>query len=41
MTEASCAKCHKGEVFVPEADDLNLAYGTCMSARAVTGATRR
>ena len=27
MTEASCAKCHKGEVFVPEADDLNLAYG--------------
>ncbi|MDP6581592.1 MAG: c-type cytochrome [Vicinamibacterales bacterium] len=27
MTEASCAKCHKGEVFVPEADNLNLAYG--------------
>ena len=27
MVEASCAKCHKGEVFVPEADDLNLAYG--------------
>ena len=27
MTEASCAKCHKGEVFVPEAENLNLAYG--------------
>ncbi|MEE2792613.1 MAG: c-type cytochrome, partial [Acidobacteriota bacterium] len=27
MTEASCAKCHQGEVFVPEADNLNLAYG--------------
>ena len=27
MVEASCAKCHKGEVFVPEADNLNLAYG--------------
>ena len=27
MVEASCAKCHKGEVFVPEADKLNLAYG--------------
>ena len=27
MAEASCAKCHRGEVFVPEADNLNLAYG--------------
>ena len=27
MVEASCAKCHKGEVFVPEANNLNLAYG--------------
>ena len=27
MAEASCAKCHQGEVFVPEADNLNLAYG--------------
>ena len=27
MVEASCAKCHKGEVFVPEAGNLNLAYG--------------
>jgi len=27
MTEASCAKCHKGETFVPQATRLNLAYG--------------
>ena len=27
MAEASCAKCHQGEVFVPAADNLNLAYG--------------
>ena len=27
MVEASCAKCHKGELFVPEANNLNLAYG--------------
>ena len=27
MAEVSCAKCHRGEVFVPEADKLNLAYG--------------
>ncbi len=27
MVEASCAKCHRGEVFVPEADTLNVAYG--------------
>jgi len=26
MTEASCAKCHRGSVFVPEAPKLNLAY---------------
>jgi mono/diheme cytochrome c family protein len=28
MTEASCAKCHKQEVFLPRADVLNLAYAT-------------
>ena len=27
MTEASCAKCHKEEIFIPEADNLNVAYG--------------
>ena len=27
MTEASCAKCHKDTVYVPEASNLNLAYG--------------
>ena len=27
MVEASCAKCHKGELYVPEADNLNMAYG--------------
>ncbi|MEO2195742.1 MAG: c-type cytochrome [bacterium] len=27
MTEASCAKCHKEETFIPEATNLNLAYG--------------
>jgi cytochrome c2 len=27
MAEASCAKCHKEELFVPGADNLNLAYG--------------
>jgi mono/diheme cytochrome c family protein len=26
MTEASCAKCHKGEIFVPEASRLGRAY---------------
>ena len=26
MTEASCAKCHRSSVFVPEAPKLNLAY---------------
>ena len=26
MIEASCAKCHEDQLFVPEAPDLNLAY---------------
>jgi mono/diheme cytochrome c family protein len=28
MTEASCAKCHKQQVYVPKADQLNVAYAT-------------
>jgi len=28
MTEASCAKCHKQQVYVPNADALNVAYAT-------------
>jgi mono/diheme cytochrome c family protein len=28
MTEASCAKCHKQEVYIPNADKLNVAYST-------------
>jgi len=28
MTEASCVKCHKQQVFVPKADRLNVAYAT-------------
>ena len=28
MTEASCAKCHKQEVYVPNAETLNVAYAT-------------
>src|SRR3954451_1284259 len=28
MTEASCAKCHKQQVFVPKAEALNIAYAT-------------
>ncbi len=28
MTEASCAKCHKQEVYVPKAEQLNVAYST-------------
>jgi mono/diheme cytochrome c family protein len=28
MTEASCAKCHKQQDFIPKADRLNLAYAT-------------
>ncbi len=27
MTDASCAKCHKAEVFIPNATRLNIAYG--------------
>jgi mono/diheme cytochrome c family protein len=28
MTEASCAKCHKQQVFVPKAERLSVAYAT-------------
>jgi mono/diheme cytochrome c family protein len=28
MTEASCAKCHRQEVYVPNADNLTAAYAT-------------
>ena len=28
MTEASCAKCHRQNVFIPNADKLNIAYAT-------------
>lgn len=28
MTEASCAKCHREEVFIPRAPELTLAYAT-------------
>src|SRR6185503_4929584 len=28
MTEASCAKCHKGQVFIPKAEHLTIAYAT-------------
>jgi mono/diheme cytochrome c family protein len=28
MTEASCAKCHRQEIFLPKADALNIAYAT-------------
>ncbi len=28
MTEASCAKCHRQNVFIPHADTLNIAYAT-------------
>jgi mono/diheme cytochrome c family protein len=28
MTEASCAKCHRQNVFIPHADKLNIAYAT-------------
>ena len=27
-TEASCAKCHKQEIYLPKADKLNIAYAT-------------
>ena len=32
MTTASCAKCHRQEVFVPHADNLNKAYTTLARA---------
>ena len=28
MTEASCAKCHKQNIYVPNAPELNIAYAT-------------
>ncbi len=28
LTEASCAKCHKQQVYIPKAENLNLAYAT-------------
>ena len=28
MVEASCAKCHRREIYLPKADSLNLAYAT-------------
>ncbi|MSO57175.1 MAG: c-type cytochrome [Acidobacteria bacterium] len=28
LTEASCAKCHRQQVYVPKAASLNVAYGT-------------
>src|SRR5262249_57087965 len=28
MTEASCAKCHKQNVYIPKAEQLNVAYAT-------------
>jgi mono/diheme cytochrome c family protein len=28
MTEASCAKCHRQQVYIPNAEELNLAYAT-------------
>jgi len=28
MTEASCAKCHKQNIYVPKAEQLNIAYAT-------------
>jgi mono/diheme cytochrome c family protein len=28
MTQASCAKCHSQQVFIPKADNLNVAYAT-------------
>src|SRR5260221_38604 len=32
MTEASCAKCHRQNVYVPKADPLNAAYATVETA---------
>ena len=28
MTDASCAKCHKQQIYIPKADALNIAYAT-------------
>ena len=28
MTDASCAKCHKQQEYIPQADNLNVAYAT-------------
>ena len=28
LTEASCAKCHKQQIYLPKAENLNLAYAT-------------
>ena len=28
MTQASCAKCHKQEIYIPKAEALNIAYAT-------------
>jgi mono/diheme cytochrome c family protein len=44
MAEASCSKCHRGEVFVPGAEKLNLAYGMyeragCYACHATAGFT--
>ncbi len=44
MTEASCAKCHRGSVHVPDAERLNLAYGLyeragCYACHTTTGFT--
>lgn len=42
MTEASCAKCHEDTVHVPEAPEINLAYGVyeragCYACHATRG----
>jgi mono/diheme cytochrome c family protein/predicted nucleic acid-binding Zn-ribbon protein len=36
MTEASCAKCHRQEVYLPNADKLNVAYATYERAGCFT-----
>jgi mono/diheme cytochrome c family protein len=36
MTEASCAKCHKQQVYVPKAEALNIAYATYERAGCYT-----
>jgi len=32
MTDASCAKCHKQQDYIPQADNLNVAYATFQRA---------